>query len=117
LTDSLVGVIMPKEEAMVPWNLNRICAMCLVACLSLVLLSLHPAGMFGFQSGEEHYVLIEIGEKVGDLRVKTRGKHVDIDFKVDDNGRGAKYKEKVDLDTVGLPTHWEIEGVGWMALP
>src|SRR5262249_12118029 len=95
------------------WNLKTSKAMCLVVCLPLVLLSLYPAGTLGFQSaGEEHYVLIEIGEKVGDLYVKTTGKHVEIDFKVDENGRGAKYKEKVDLDTVGLPTHWEIEGVG-----
>ena len=111
-------MIIPQEETVVPLNLNRIGAIRLVACLPLVLLLFHSSGMFGFQSAiDEHYLLMEIGERVGDLRVKTIGKHVDIDFKVDDNGRGAKYKEKVDLDPAGLPTHWEIEGVGWVGAP
>src|SRR5262245_61592974 len=65
----------------------------------------------------ERFVLIEIGEKVGDLEVKTSGKRVDVDWKVNDNGRGPKIKERIDLDEAGVPVHWQIEGTAGIGAP
>src|SRR5262245_31356335 len=89
-----------------------------IAPLLLILLSGRSSGVLAFQSSVgDHYVLMAIGEKIGDLRVKMAGKHVDIDFRADDNGRGSKFKEKVDLDNAGLPVRWEIEGTSWFGAP
>ena len=90
----------------------------MLSAMLAIAMALCSPTVFGVESiGAEHYVLLEIGEKVGDLDVKTVGKHVDVDWKVNDNGRGPKYKEKIDLDAAGLPVHWEIEGTAGVGAP
>jgi hypothetical protein len=90
----------------------------IVALFLLAALSISTACILGFQSvRDERYVVIAIGQEIGELRVKTTGAQVDIDFRVDDNGRGPKHKESIKLDAAGLPIHWQIEGTGWFGAP
>jgi hypothetical protein len=42
-------------------------------------------------------VVVAIGERIGTLDVATSGRRVEIEWRVDQNGRGPKLKEKVDL--------------------
>jgi imidazolonepropionase-like amidohydrolase len=91
-----------------------------ILALALILLSGMSSGVLAAAlqtAAGDHYVLMAIGEKIGDLRVKWAGKHVDIDFRADDNGRGSKFQERVDLDSAGLPMKWEIEGTSWFGAP
>ena len=58
----------------------------------------------------ERYAVIQDGEKIGYVVAARRGSHVEIDFRIDDNGRGPKLKEQLTLDEHGRPTAWRIEG-------
>ena len=89
----------------------------ILSVMLVIVLSLCSLAVFGVAIPAEHYVLIEIGENVGDLEVKTAGRHIDVDWKVNDNGRGPKIKEKIELDAAGLPVHWEIEGTAGVGAP
>ncbi|GAO04968.1 amidohydrolase family protein [Anaeromyxobacter sp. PSR-1] len=57
------------------------------------------------------------GERVGTLTVTRAGRRVDVDWQVDNNGRGPKVKERVELGADGLPARWEIRGKGWVGAP
>jgi len=59
----------------------------------------------------QRYAVISSGEKVGHLVVDQTGTTVDIEYYVDNNGRGPKHKEHVELGPDGLPRLWTIEGV------
>ena len=59
---------------------------------------------------EERFVVVSGGEKVGHVIVLTRGSQRDIDYVVDDNGRGPRQRETMHLDSQGLPIDWRIQG-------
>jgi hypothetical protein len=65
----------------------------------------------------ERYAVIAIGERIGTLAVTTTGRRVAIDWRVDQNGRGPKLKEKVELGPEGLPVSWDIAGVAGVGAP
>jgi len=66
------------------------------------------------QAGTERYVILSNGETVGHL-VATRNAHsVDIDYFVDNNGRGPKHQEHVTLGPSGVPIDWSIKGTSLM---
>jgi hypothetical protein len=66
------------------------------------------------QAGTERFVILSNGETVGHL-VATRDAHsVDIDYFVDNNGRGPKHKEHVVLGPSGVPIDWLIKGTSLM---
>ena len=56
------------------------------------------------------FKLLSAPGEIGSLVVTEDGKAVDTDFRVDDNGRGAKLKEHIELGPDGLPQRWDIEG-------
>ena len=58
------------------------------------------------------YAVLSNGDRIGKLDVVTAGNVVDIDWHVDENGRGPKMKEHVELGPGGIPVVWQIEGVG-----
>src|SRR5207245_6950056 len=60
------------------------------------------------------YVVLANGERIGTLHAVTSGNSVDIDWRIDDNGRGPKMKERIRLGPTGVPAGWEVEGVGWI---
>src|SRR5438132_1452295 len=63
------------------------------------------------------YVVLANGERIGTLHAVTSGNSVDIDWRIDDNGRGPKMKERIRLGPTGVPAGWEVEGVGWIGAP
>ena len=58
----------------------------------------------------QRYAVIATGEAVGWLVVDQKGASVEIDYHVDNNGRGPKHRERLELDAAGLPLSWRIEG-------
>src|SRR5207245_2079101 len=79
--------------------------------------------LIGSASGEaaaastRKYVVLANGERIGTLHAVTSGNSVDIDWRIDDNGRGPKMKERIRLGPTGVPAGWEVEGVGWIGAP
>lgn len=67
--------------------------------------------------GPERFAFIMAGERIGTLAVTTAGRRVDVDWKVDTNGRGPKLRERVELGADGLPVRWEIRGTAWIGAP
>ncbi len=58
----------------------------------------------------DHYVVLSNGEKVGHLDVTHNGHAVDVDYDVNNNGRGPGVREHLQLDAQGLPVAWRIDG-------
>lgn len=46
------------------------------------------------------------------LEVNENGNRVDNKWRADDNGRGSKFDEHIELGKDGLPTKWEVTGKG-----
>lgn len=63
------------------------------------------------------YAVVSNGDRIGKLDVVTAGNVVDVDWRIDENGRGPKMKEHVELGAGGLPVAWQIEGVGPIGAP
>ncbi len=57
-----------------------------------------------------HLLAIANGEVVGTLDAIRTGNRVDVAYAVDDNGRGPKIQETVELDQNGFPLSWKISG-------
>ncbi len=71
-------------------------------------LALHP--VLAAADSAEHLVVISNAEVVGKLDVKHENHAVEIVYRVDDNGRGPKVDEKLELDEHGRPLSWSIQG-------
>lgn len=55
---------------------------------------------------------------MGFLVAEQRGDQVLIEYHVDNNGRGPKWREALRLDASGrLPVAWSVEGVGGVGAP
>src|SRR5258708_2488428 len=63
------------------------------------------------------YSLVTSSGTIGTLTVTESGRSVDNDYRVDDNGRGSKLREHVELGADGLPRRWEILGTSWFGAP
>jgi len=87
------------------------------------LLALLAGAVVGSASGQaaaastRKYVVLSNGERVGTLNAVTSGNDVEIEWRIDDNGRGPKMKEHIRLGPTGVPVGWEVEGVGWIGAP
>lgn len=62
----------------------------------------------------ERYTVISNGENVGSVAVTVHDRSLRIDFKVDNNGRGPKHTEQIELGTGGIPVRWQIDGTSLM---
>jgi imidazolonepropionase-like amidohydrolase len=65
----------------------------------------------------QRYVVISNDEKVGTLEVSRRDARSEIDFRIDDNGRGPKVHESIRVGGNGLPVDWRIEGSSSIGAP
>ena len=65
----------------------------------------------------ERYALVTSTGRIGTLVVTTEGRAVDVDWRVDDNGRGSKIREHIVLGPKGLPTSRVIEGTSTYGAP
>lgn len=63
------------------------------------------------------YSLVTAAGPIGTLTVEEKGGVVSNVWHVDDNGRGAKLKERVELEKDGRPKKWSIEGKAWVGAP
>lgn len=61
-------------------------------------------------SEPERYSVITNGVEVGELRVARDGARMAVSYRVDDNGRGPKLQETVQIGADGLPVSWNIQG-------
>lgn len=62
----------------------------------------------------ERFVVISNGEVIGEVVVRTDGLRLEVDYAVDENGRGAKLREEIRLDADGLPVDWQVDGTSLM---
>ena len=65
----------------------------------------------------ERLALVTSTGRIGTLAVTTEGRTVDVDWRVDNNGRGPKIREHVLLGTNGLPLSRTIEGTSTFGAP
>ena len=56
------------------------------------------------------FVLVTSTGPIGSLAVTDGGSATDTHWRVDDNGRGPKIKEHIELGPGGLPVRWDLEG-------
>jgi hypothetical protein len=61
-----------------------------------------------------HFSVVANGEVVGHVIADHKGKTVDLDYAVSDNGRGPKHRERLTLSPSGMPIQWDIEGTSLM---
>jgi len=74
------------------------------ALFTLALCSLTAAA-----DGERYVILDRSGGDSGYIRVSSRGSTFIIDWQTLNNGRGARSRERLELDKEGLPRSWKIE--------
>lgn len=82
----------------------------LTACLPALFIAIGLPVAASHAQTTDHYVVIQSGERVGHLDVTTEGRHVEIDYGVDSNGRGARNTQAIELGPDGIPVSWTIEG-------
>ncbi|MGZ6140852.1 MAG: hypothetical protein ACXWLA_09260, partial [Myxococcaceae bacterium] len=56
------------------------------------------------------YALLTANGRKGTMKVTTQGAVVDVDWRVDNNGRGPKIREHIVMGSAGLPVLREISG-------
>ena len=85
----------------------------LVAILALTWTCGAGAGIASSEAhATERFVVISNGEVVGGLEARHNGGHIDVSYHIEDNGRGPRTKEEIDLRPDGLPRRWRIAGSG-----
>ena len=82
----------------------------LVTCLA-VLSSGHAL------AAETKLVLMTATGPIGTLTITRKGNVIDNVYHVDDNGRGPKLTEHVELGRDGRPTKWDVTGKAWVGAP
>jgi imidazolonepropionase-like amidohydrolase len=65
----------------------------------------------------EKIVVIASGRNIGGITATTTGNRVDVEYVIDDNGRGPRIRERLVLGADGLPRRWEIAGTAWFGSP
>jgi hypothetical protein len=80
-----------------------------------VLLALLPS--LALAGTTERMALVTANGRTGTLVVTTEGRTVDVDWRVDDNGRGPKIREHIVFGPSGLPTSRIIEGTSTFGAP
>jgi hypothetical protein len=58
----------------------------------------------------QSFVVVANGETVGHLEADVQPTAVTVDYGVVNNGRGAKAKEQIALNSDGVPVRWTIDG-------
>jgi len=89
-----------------------------VAALAAVLGTLFATALCADPAtNQEHLVVLSNDEIVGTLDARSEGRTVDIRYHVDNNGRGPKIAEKLELDDRGYPLAWSIQGSSLFGAP
>lgn len=82
-----------------------------VSCLSglLTITALLIAGVTPAEE-IERYSIISNDVDVGYLRVARDGAAVTTSYRIDDNGRGPKLEERIEIGSGGVPVRWDVRG-------
>jgi imidazolonepropionase-like amidohydrolase len=91
--------------------LERSRSYALAACFAIVL-----AGRCGAVS-TERFSIVQNGATVGRLSATTEGDTVNVDYAVDENGRGPKHHETIRLNSDFIPVEWSVSGTSLMGGP
>ena len=75
------------------------------------------APLLAAHAGEERYAVMMGNEKTGYLTATSERRDVTVVYHVDENGRGTKTRESLELDERGLPIAWRIQGNAWYGAP
>src|SRR5215467_1474082 len=86
------------------------------AAAALAALSMLLTGGISAQQ-QTRLALVTSSGTIGTLTVSEDGRSLDTVFRVDDNGRGSKLTEHVELGPDGLPRRWDIQGNSWFGAP
>jgi hypothetical protein len=70
-----------------------------------------PQSALAAEAAVERFAVVSSGRVIGATEVTTRGDVVDVDLRIDSNGRGEKQREHVELGADGVPLRWTVEGV------
>lgn len=65
----------------------------------------------------DSYGVVSSTAQIGTLKVTRHGNEAEVDFRIDDNGRGPKIKEKLKFDDKGTLIRRDIEGKGEAGAP
>ena len=68
------------------------------------------AGPAAAHAQQERYAVMSSGQRVGELHVTRNATRVETDYRVDDNGRGPKIRERWQLGPDGLPRELTLSG-------
>ena len=63
------------------------------------------------------YALLTANGRRGTMTVTTQGAAIDVDWRVDNNGRGPKIREHIVMGSAGLPVLREISGTAETGAP
>src|SRR5206468_2369606 len=91
--------------------LSKQSVMTILAALAILL----SANMTAQQ--QTRFVLLTSSGPIGTLTVTEDGRSTDTVYRVDDNGRGSKLTEHVELGPDGLPKRWDVQGTSWFGAP
>lgn len=80
----------------------------LVVCATV--LAWPSAGLGADRGRVNRYIIMSNREKVGFTVATTLGDVVEVDYRIDNNGRGPKIRERLRIGPGGLPTEWELRG-------
>jgi Amidohydrolase family len=62
----------------------------------------------------EHFSVYSAGQRVGSIEVADSGDLTEVESRIDTNGRGAKLREMIRLDSGHVPVQWTVEGTSLM---
>jgi imidazolonepropionase-like amidohydrolase len=65
----------------------------------------------------DSYGIVSSTAQIGSMKVTRHGNEAEVDFRIDDNGRGPKIKEKLKFDDKGQLIRRDIEGKGEAGAP
>lgn len=65
----------------------------------------------------ERFVILANNEKIGTLDVVRQGPKIELDYRIDDNGRGPKVRESLRFGPDGRLVDWRIRGTANIGAP
>ena len=65
----------------------------------------------------ERFVMLANGEQIGTLEVVREGPGIELDYRIDDNGRGPKIRESLRFDPKGRLVDWHVRGAANIGAP
>lgn len=78
-------------------------------CVGLLVLCVLQAAC-SRPGAQDRLVVVSNGEVVGHVIAQYDERKVNVDYRVDSNGRGPKIRENLELDSRGFPLTWSIAG-------